>query len=224
LIAFALLSVLLAVCGSSASSATSTPAENTGSVDALLSENVPPLVRHECKVTGEELRDALLYCPPLVPGGPVMSQNNLKTTAHGNSYQFNFVSPRLAGFDPDQPRSERHHLGHWRFAGGPAEDFRFTGIAPSGKVDAKPVTTFASEGVTVAVYERRARAYDIDEGHVFALWRFGGRRFEMSVHGFEHKKVLTEMTKALIAEMTGCSSGVGDAGEDCSLVFRPSRD
>jgi hypothetical protein len=219
----AILASLAAWGGGSQASHGATPPVRAGSPKLTL--ELPHRLVFECRETGRRLTRGLLFCPPVVPRGPIDSQNNLKTTALGGGYELNFVSPSLAGLDPVQPAGQRRHLGHWRFAAGPPEKFRFALKAPGDRKSLRPVARFTVSGVSVDVYERRATAYDIDEGHVFALWNIAGRTYEMSVHGFENRPLVVAMTRGLVEEIVACD-GSGDdpapEGGICRLVFGPA--
>lgn len=158
-----------------------------------------------------------------MPRGKLLSQNNLKTTAHGSSYELDFVSPILADVDPRQPKGERLHLGHWRFAGGPPSDFQYAlagRLTDGKKITLNPIAEFSVGEVQAAVYRREANLYNIDQGHVFALWNFDGNTYELSVHGIEHRQTMIAMAEALIEEMTGCAPGEGSQAEGvCGLAF-----
>ena len=83
--------------------------------------------------------------------------------------------------DPTRPKEFRLvHVGHWHFAAGPHHDFRFT-LETRNRAGRlmrlRPIGRFATAGIEVRLYRKSKRIYDIDRGHVFALWRFGDRTY-----------------------------------------------
>jgi hypothetical protein len=144
---------------------------------------------------------ATVECPPLIPKGPVESQNRssrgkVSIAASGDSYTLNFVSDSLAGIDMRQQRTFRTHLGHWLVSAQSPAGSAFRRLT-TGQ-GAKVVDRRSLVGVPVAVVERRANFPAIDAGHVTVVWRFQGRAFAVSLHGFEHRSTAIKMAQALI--------------------------
>jgi len=187
-------------------------------VDPRLTTDVPPVVRHDCELAAAEMDSGVLFCPPLVPRGATTSQNRssrgrFSTDVNGDSYDLNFVADVAAGFDPSQPSGFRDHIGHWRIA---VVDRPAGLLAGRGT---KVISRSKVSGVPLTLVERRWVAYDLDAGHVLALWSFAGRTFVVSLHGFENRDALLDMARASIAQMLSC--GPDDATDDgaCGLVF-----
>ncbi len=208
----------LSACGgagakSSSSTETAPPAG--------LSRAVPPVIRSDCRAAARKLDSGAVYCPPLVPGGGAKSMNRSSRgkrsiDARGGEYVLNFDSPSLAGEDPHQPKGFRRHEGHW-LVRAVNTSLRSLTRGPGVAVVGRP----SIHGVRVLVAERRWVAYDLDAGHVFALWRLRGHTYEVSLHGFENRRLVLPMAGALIAQMRRCpppAAGSGGRGA-CRLVF-----
>jgi len=184
-----------------------------------LTRTVPQVVRRDCEAAAEEMDEGAVYCPPLVPAGRTYSQNRssrgkVSIDAQEDEYVLSFVTSTLRGRDEAQPKNFRRHPGHWliRVADQPKELTQGPGVQV-----VKEVTV---EGTPVAIVQRKWVAYDIDAGHVFAVWRFGGRTFEISLHGFENRNLLLPMVEASIKQMRNCSEAPSDEPvPGCELVI-----
>ncbi|HEX6229741.1 MAG TPA: hypothetical protein VFZ41_09815 [Solirubrobacterales bacterium] len=189
--------------------------------DRSLTSDVPALVRRDCGLAAEKITSGAVYCPPLVPRGSTRSQNRssrgrVSIDARDDEYTLNFVTATIEGFDPAQPRGFRRHEGHWLISA------RNDPNPPASGPGASVVDRIEVEGVPVNVVERRWFAYHLDAGHVLAIWPFAGRTFQVSLHGFEHRRVLIEMAEAMISQMRACppASPEGAPGDPaCGLVF-----
>lgn len=186
----------LPACGTGGTGAST---EASAPAPAGLTRAVPAVVRSDCRAASRKLASGAVYCPPLVPAGGVRSLNRssrgkLSIDAHGDEYALNFDSPKLAATDPRQPKAFRRHEGHWLVRatdGTPGDLLRGPGVSV--------VAHRALHGVDVTLAERRWVAYNLDAGHVFALWRLGNRTYEVSLHGFENRRLVLPMASALIA-------------------------
>jgi hypothetical protein len=189
------------------------------SVPPGLTRTVPHVVRNDCEAAAKEIDEGAVYCPPLVPAGRTYSQNRssrgkVSIDAHGDEYILNFVTSTLRGRDETQPKNFRRHPGHWliRAADQPGELTRGPGV--------RVVKEVTVENTPVSIVQRKWVAYDIDAGHVLAVWRFGGRTFEISLHGFENRGLLLPMVEALIEQMHNCSEMESDEpAPECELVI-----
>jgi len=190
------------------------------STPAGLTRVVPQVVRSDCEVAAEEIDAGAVYCPPLVPAGRTYSQNRssrgkVSVDANGDEYVLSFVTDTLKGRDESQPENFRRHPGHWliRATDQPDELTRGPGV--------KVVKTVTIASTPVEIVQRKWVAYDIDAGHILAVWSFGGRTFEISLHGFENRNLLLPMVEASIAQMRGCSEvPSGETAPECELVLR----
>lgn len=188
-------------------------------VPSGLTSQVPPVVRADCEAAAAQMSEGGVYCPPLVPSGSTYSQNRssrgkVSIDARGDEYMLSFVAHDLAGFDPSQPSAFRKHHGHWLVRA--VSDSAVLTRGPGVKVVKRTVV----DGVSVTAAERRWVAYDLDAGHVLAVWRLAGRTFELSLHGFENHDLLLPMVRASIEQMRSCPDAAAPPGEGgCQLVF-----
>ncbi len=189
--------------------------------DPLLTRDVPNVVRLDCRRAARRVASGAVYCPPLVPRGAAHSQNRssrgrFATVAHDGEYVLNFVADDLAGVDPAQPPQFRRHHGHWLVAA--YTDAAGLTSGPGAHV----LRRLDVDGIEVTLARRRWVAYDLDAGHALATWSFGGRTFEISVHGFENSRALLDMARASIDQMRECppDGPTGEGAEHpCDLVF-----
>ncbi|MDQ3724556.1 MAG: hypothetical protein M3335_01485 [Actinomycetota bacterium] len=180
---------------------------------------MPQVVRSDCEAAAEEMDAGAVYCPPLVPAGRTYSQNRssqgeVSVDARGDEYVLSFVTSTLKGRDEAQSKNFRRHPGHWliRAADEPAELTQGPGV--------KVVKEVVVANTLVTIVQRKWVAYDIDAGHVFAVWRFGGRTFEISLHGFENRNLLLPIVEASIKQMRNCPETPSDEPvPGCELVI-----
>lgn len=212
------LALALAGLGTAASVGCGGGTESPVRVDPMLTTDVPPVVRHDCELAAARMDSGVLFCPPLVPRGKTTSQNRssrgrFSTGASGDAYDLNFVADIAGGFDPSQPSGFRDHIGHWRVA---VVDRRAELVAGPGT---RVIAHSTVSGVPLTVVERRWVAYNLDAGHVLALWPFAGRTFVISLHGFENRDALLDMARASIAQMLACDPDDTTDNGACGLVF-----
>lgn len=166
-------------------------------LSSKLTSNLPPAVKGDCRYIESRMPKRQFLCPAVVPKGKTYSQNNRRTIIHGTEYVVNYVCSLLGGNDPQQPRGERNHVGHWFLAGGSPADIQEIisnrGVKPSGG--------FSVDGTEVRLFDLKYRYYALDAGHVFAIWRLGGRAYELSMHGFENRSVLVAMARTYVSQM-----------------------
>jgi hypothetical protein len=170
--------------------------------DSLLTANRSGVVHGDCRRAAWQMNGAAVYCPPLIPRGPVVSQNRssrgrVSVPASGDAYTLNFVSDSIAGVDVRQQRSFRTHLGHWLVSAASPAGLAFRRLTTG--YGARVVDRRSLVSVPVVVVERRANVPAIDAGHVTVAWRLRGRAFAISLHGFEHRSTAIKMAQALIA-------------------------
>lgn len=207
-------SLLLTGCGGGDREAPAGPA-----ADPLLTQDVPRVVRNDCRRAARKMSSGAVYCPPLVPRGRTRSQNRssrgrVSIDARGESYTLNFLSSEASGFDRSQPSGARRHVGHWLIA---AQE-------SPGRLAKGPGTRVLERteiaGVPVTFVARRWVAYHLDAGHTLAIWPFAGRTYEVSLHGFESHRALRLMARALVEEMSRCPPGGEEIGRaPCNLVY-----
>lgn len=182
--------------------------------DPLLTTAVPKVVVEDCGRAAEKMDRSVVYCPPLVPKGPAMSQNRssrgrVSIEARGAAYQLHFVSPSLQRRDPADP-GRFVHLGHWTFGAysprglsrhDPLRSQSFRALTRGD--GARHVGRIEIAGVPVTVVEVSENGYTVHSGHVLAVWKMGRRVFNVSLHGFERRRTAVEMARAIIQEAQG---------------------
>ncbi|MGH2982396.1 MAG: hypothetical protein ACRDKV_10185, partial [Solirubrobacterales bacterium] len=161
----------------------------------LLTTDVPASVRSACRSAAREISTPV-FCPPLVPRGFTRVQVAFSSES---LYDLNFESKSVAGFDPEQPRNRRRHLGHWLVQGGRPADLLNVLRTNSPFGIPPPTASLTADGVEVKVYEISGYQ-NLHQGHVVAVWRFGDEMFDVSMHGFQHRRLVLEMARALINE------------------------
>jgi hypothetical protein len=55
----------------------------------------------------------------------------------------------------------------------------------------------------------------INGGHVLVFWRFQGRDYYVSIHGYANEKRATVMAQELIGEMRSCPNAKGPVLSQC---------
>jgi hypothetical protein len=113
--------------------------------------------------------------------------------------------------------------GHWIFAGG-------SPLIVRRRVQALPLTEAprmvgravqSSRNVQLAGLSasvKRMAPYPqggVNGGHSLVLWRFRGRGYYMSIHGYANEKRATVMAQELIEEMRTCPNATGPVLSQC---------
>jgi len=179
------------------------------------------------------MSESVVYCPPLVPKGPTISQNRssrgrVSVSARGSAYELNFVSSSAQRADPRSP-DRLLHLGHWLV--GATTPAGLSRHDPLGKETffklvrgrgAKIVKRTEIDGVPVTVVNRKEDSASLHAGHVVAVWRLGGRVLAVSLHGWERRATVLDMARALIRETRSCPPRSPE-GNRCQLVIAAHR-
>lgn len=248
-IVFAAAIVVAAGCNGQDDDEASGPS-NTGDglVSIGLTSDPPDDLRNACRALANKT-DLTVFCPPVVPQGPVEVQGN-GTGADSTSYALSLDSASLVDegraadynaerpFDwkpanptyyPGRPRNSRsawhpYHASHWVvFAGRPAgavrEQVDLRILYPGVDYATKP-SRFEVNGVTATVLQGDIAGRGImSADHVIITWTHRGVGYLASVHFDEHEDVARGIARGLIRSMTECEAGQAQSDSLCSMAF-----
>jgi hypothetical protein len=231
---FALGAVALALSGCLGSE-DSSPREDRLAELGLVS-GPPANLIEQCKKLARET-SLTVYCPPIVPDGPVEVQAH-GTAAEADWYILGLESKSLADRreakqdNPDFPRLRDgprwspYLARHWVVAG----TRRWRSLA--GSVDRRVQypnarshfgqrrNSIIVKGVraTVITGSTAGASFESSE-HVIVYWRIGNAGYLASVHYGYHEQVAKEIARGLIRQMVDCAGGLkGDQPNVCQWV------
>jgi hypothetical protein len=197
-----------------------------------LTRELPPRLLSACDRAARLTALEVVYCPPVVPAGPVAEvqfvdvfQQSFRVGRKfrhrpvGRSYRVHLVSPSL--HDPESG-------GHWAFEAGPPKDIHsvlhaLTGIPGTGRE--KDLAVKSTRSVTLAgvnaevLHMARYPQGGIHGGHVVVRWNMRGTDYLISVHGYQNEERALAMADGLISLIRACPAGASDDDHDCSAAI-----
>lgn len=142
-----------------------------------------------------------VYCPPVVPKGP------LKVKFAGPSFNTHRTYEVELLYARDQLASGRIILhGHFILEGGSVRFLKY--LLNSGRGAPRTrVTTIVGIPVRIYYIVPFSKGGGEHGGHVTLFWRFRGRGYVVSLHGYGKSATARAIASALIHEMRNCTLG-----------------
>jgi hypothetical protein len=197
-----------------------------------LTRDLPPRLVHACDEAADLSAIEVVYCPPVVPVGPVSDiqfvdlfqkavrvRGKPRARPVPHSYRVHLDSPSIA---------DRESLGHWAFEAGPprqieavlhpyTEDPTSHASAGESVLSARSVelSGIPSDLLRMARYPLGG----IHGGHVVVRWSFAGTDYLLSLHGYENEDRALAMAEGLIMLIQNCPAGTRNEGDRCAAAI-----
>ena len=182
-----------------------------------LSDQPPSALMEACSRVARETRLDAVYCPPVVPEGPVTVDS--RSGLFGGSphtYWFSLSSSSLANRPTARDPVES---SHWVFYAAQPPARVEVGVNYLGR-PADQIPHFAENGVRASVYTGKdAGPGWAVQGHASVYWEFNNVGYVASVHYDESIKIARQIARGLIRLMTRCDGPESPDTGACDLVF-----